>query len=209
MINRTSLFHRLATTVGGRMIWAAFLSILFLSACTESSSTATNAPFPTYRLTTSFTGDDRALSVVNSTESDATEGLQIPTELKFRATANDAQQRWKFVKSDDGTFTIHNQAIGDGYSLDVINDGVLNRVTMAPTANVSGQYWTITPKDNGFCQLTNDFTGSEIALDVNPDGDQDEPMLAPAGAFTGQQWRFQINNNGVSTDETILACLQM
>lgn len=189
------------------------LSTVLLSACSGSSTTSD--PDPTYRLTTSFTVDNQALSVVdmgvdiNDTETldgTATENDSVPTQLRLRAATDVAEQSWRFTKLDDGRYTISNQSIGDSDSIDVVNDGVLDKIQMAPTADVSGQYWTITLKSNGYCQLSNSFTGSEIALDIRSDGDQDEPMLAPVGEFSGQSLRFTLNNNATEVDENIIAC---
>jgi len=163
----------------------------------------------TYRLTTDFQGDDRALSVVDMFDANATQNNSVATQLRLRDVANLDQQRWVFTKLDDGRYTISNQSIGDSYSIDVVNDGVFNQIKMAPTADVSGQYWTITPKSNGYCQLTNSFTGTEIALDIRADGEQDEPMLATNGDFSGQSWRFTPNGGSASTDETLMACFEM
>jgi len=189
------------------------LSTVLLSACSESSTNSDPEPNPdpTYRLTTEFTGDNNALSVVDDNgienlDETATQNDAVPTQLRLRPVANVAEQRWKFTRLDDGRYTISNQSIGDGYSIDVVNDGVLDRIQMAPTANVSGQFWTITLRSNGYCQLTNSFTGSEIALDIRSDGNQDEPMLAPVGDFSGQSWRFTLNNNSIELDENLIAC---
>ncbi len=98
-------------------------------------------------------------------------------------------QEWIFTVSEDGSYQVTNSSLGDGFSLDVLNDGVFETLIMAPTGDFSGQQWQVTPLENGYCRLTNAFLGSEIALDVSPD--TATITMRAIGDFSGQNWRFE------------------
>lgn len=196
---------RRSVSIPSVLVAAAFS--LLLTACSSSddsddtSEASETAPLEaTYLLTTSFQGDDRALSVDATTAGTET--------LRLTAADSGERQQWVFTSLDSGAFQITNVFVGNEFAIDVVNDGVADKIQLATTAGVNGQSWTITPLGNGFCRLTNDFTGSEIALDIRNEGNQDEPFLAPVGDFSGQFWRItNVANPALATNEVINLCV--
>lgn len=155
-------------------------------------------------LAIAFTGIGCSSS--SSTEQDSISGFTLSNEFLTPAVLNidgetvfefesrvidQPNQEWVFTVSEDGSYQITNRALGDGFSLDVINDGVFETLIMAPTGDVSGQQWQVTPLDNGYCRLTNAFLGSEIALDTSSDTDPATITMRAIGDFSGQNWRFE------------------
>jgi len=179
----------------------------FLSACTSSSPEPEVSNVATYTLTTSFQGDGRALSATDLSVVSAEDASTVAL-LSLATAENASRQQWVFTKKDNGTYGISNRLIGVSHSIDVINDGVLDKIQLAATAMVSGQEWTVTPLENGYCVLTNNFTGSEIALDIRSDGDQSEPMLSAIGDFSGQHWKLTpVGNVALATDTILNLCV--
>lgn len=138
----------------------------------------------TYALTTEFLGEQMALNV---TRGDSSEDFSF-TEFD---SVND-NQRWSVELISDNTFRIYNRALGPGFSLDSVNDGIFESLTMASTADVSGQLWQISTLENGYCRLTNQFLGSEIALDVTSDRPEGQTItMRPVDNVSGQHWRIE------------------
>jgi hypothetical protein len=98
---------------------------------------------------------------------------------------NDTGQFWKLVELSGGKYALRTAYLGDGFSLDVITDGVNNTPKMNATGNYSGQFWSLVPWGDATYKLTNDFTGPEKSLDTY--SDTHEPFLDP-GDHTGQHW---------------------
>lgn len=135
-----------------------------------------------YRLTNSFLGPTQALDVVNDGTGSG--------RLKMADVGNYSGQHWHFASLEDGSkYALRTQYLGEGYSLDVINDaGVDSRsLHLAPTGLYSGQFWTIKPWGDGSFKLTNDFTGPAQHLDTY--SDTHEPFLG-SDNHSGQHWYF-------------------
>ena len=79
----------------------------------------------------------------------------------------------------------HTALLGDGFSLDVIDDGNNATPFLNTTANYNGQVWELTPQDDGTYKLTDDFTGPQKSLDTSPDTHEPFPNF---GDFSGQHW---------------------
>ena len=93
-------------------------------------------------------------------------------------------------------YRLTTQFQGDGKSLDVINDGKNDKLTLAKTGNFSGQFWKISPLGNGWYRLTTQFQGDGKSLDVINDGKNDKLTLAKTGNFSGQFWKISPLGNG-------------
>ena len=93
-------------------------------------------------------------------------------------------------------YRLTTQFQGEGKSLDVINDGKNDKLTLAKTGNFSGQSWRFTPIGNGWYRLTCQFQGDGKSLDVINDGKNDKLTLAKTGNFSGQYWKFTPLGNG-------------
>lgn len=85
---------------------------------------------------------------------------------------------------------------GDGKSLDIINDGVNNKIQLADTGNYSGQFWKFTPLGNGYYRMTTQWQGEAKSLDVINDGKNNRLNLANTGNYSGQFWKITPLNSG-------------
>ena len=186
--NKRATLHTLSRKI--RHLCGIFLVLIFASSCTSSSSSEEDVSSP-FTMTTEFLGQESVLTVIqNSVDS---------TAFEFSNRVQDqGNQEWFFRRSEDGFYRIVNRDLGEDFSLDVVNDGVFDTLTMAPSSDASGQIWQITLLDNGFCRLTNSFLGAEIALDVVSDSEEPDLTLRPIGDFSGQHWR--IAQQGTSPD---------
>ncbi len=90
--------------------------------------------------------------------------------LLMMAPASDSPgQLWRLVPRSDGTYALRTSYLGDGFSLDVINDGTDTTPWLAATGHVTGQIWTLTAQPDGTYQLTSDFTGPDSSLEASGD----------------------------------------
>ncbi len=128
-----------------------------------------------YQLTNAFLGAGKALDVI----SDGSGRLQMSPKGDLTG------QFWKLVDHGGGKYALRTEHLGDGLSLDVLNNASKDRPILAPTGDFSGQSWTLTPWGDGTYKLTNDFTGPDQSLDTT--GNTDEPILA-LGDRSGQHW---------------------
>jgi hypothetical protein len=150
-----------------------------------STLTAMNAPakaeatsFDTrfyFRLTNDFLGPGQSLDVHNP-------GSSRP---RMSTTADAPGQLWKLVDLGAGKYALHTALLGDGFSLDVIDDGNDATPFLNTTGNYSGQVWELRRQDDATYKLTNDFTGPQKSLDTSPD--TYEPFLN-FGDYSGQHW---------------------
>ena len=137
-----------------------------------------------YKMSTEFLGEQMSLAATQSTDGNVT----FTFEQSDNANIN---QHWQIETIGNALYRLHNDAFGSEFSLDVVNDGVFDRLTLAPTDNVSGQIWQLTSLDNGFCRLTNDFLGTEIALDVVSDTASPTISMRSVDFVSGQHWDVQ------------------
>lgn len=128
-----------------------------------------------YRLTNNFLGTGQSLDVKS-------DGSYL---LKMAQTGNYSGQFWKLVDLGAGKYALRTAYLGDGFSLDVINDGTNNTPRMNATGNYSSQFWSLVPWGDGTYMLTNDFTGPEKSLDTY--SDTHEPFL-DSGDHSEQHW---------------------
>ncbi len=88
---------------------------------------------------------------------------------------------------------ITNKALGEVFSLDVINDGTNNKLKMDTTGDYSGQSWIFKLENpqNVFFRLTNAWQGIGKSLDVVNNGiKNDQLILSTTGKYSGQNWKF-------------------
>jgi len=130
-----------------------------------------------YRLTNDFLGPGQSLDVYNAGTS----------RLKMSTTADSPGQLWKLVDVGGGKYSLRTALSGDGFSLDVVNDGTNESLVLAETGAYSGQAWTLTRQDDATYKLTNDFTGPQKSVDTY--SDTHEPCLG-SGDSSGQHWKL-------------------
>jgi hypothetical protein len=82
-----------------------------------------------------------------------------------------------------------NEGAGSGQCLDIVNDGVNDRVQMASCTDVTGQYWELTRLrgPGRTFQLTNRFTGPSYCLEATGEG----LRLRACDRSPGQHWRSE------------------
>lgn len=97
---------------------------------------------------------------------------------------------------ESGFYRLTTQWQGDGRSLDVVNDGVNNKLQLAASGNFSGQFWRITPVGDGFYRLTTQWLGEKKSLDIINDGANNKLILADSGNAAGQLWKITSLGNG-------------
>ncbi len=97
---------------------------------------------------------------------------------------------------NDGYYRLTTQWQGEGKSLDVINDGVNNKLHLVNSANVTGQFWKITSLGNGYYRLTTQWQGENKSLDVVNDGTNNKLQLAATSNVSGQFWKITSVGNG-------------
>ncbi|MBD2516748.1 RICIN domain-containing protein [Nostoc sp. FACHB-973] len=87
---------------------------------------------------------------------------------------------------------LRTQFTGSDKCLDIINDGLNNKLTMAACGNFSGQLWSIKPsKYKGYYYLRTQFTGKNKCLDIINDGVNNKTIMATCGNFSGQLWKIE------------------
>ena len=128
-----------------------------------------------YQLTNSFLGSGQALDV----EPNGSGRLMMSSTGTFQG------QFWRLVDHGGGRYALRTEYLGDGFSLDVMNNGRRDTPWLAPVGDYPGQSWALTPWGDGTYRLTNELTGPGKALDTAVD--TDAPILAP-GDFSGQHW---------------------
>jgi M6 family metalloprotease-like protein len=139
-----------------------------------------------YRLTNSFLGRGQALDVKPDGSG----------HLMMAPSADVTGQLWRLVDLGGGRYALRTEYLGDGFSLDVINDGANITPWLAVTGNLSGQFWTLSPLNDGTYKLTNLFTGPDKSLDTYRD--THAPFL-DVGDHSGQHWTLTPVSSVVAT----------
>lgn len=67
---------------------------------------------------------------------------------------------------ENGYYRLTNKWLGDGKSLDVVNDGTNSKIQLAESKRVTGQAWKLTPVGDGYYRLTTEWLGAERSLNV-------------------------------------------
>lgn len=137
-----------------------------------------------YRLTNDYNGSVWALDV----DKDSSSG---ESDLHIAKTGDFSGQYWKFVPAGNDQWHLRTLFRGDGYSLDVKNDGTNDQLVMAQTGDNSGQFWNLQKVEGSgnTWKLWNNFTGSEKFLDVY--SDRMKPRMA-GGSTNGMHWTLTV-----------------
>lgn len=138
-------------------------------------------PSAYYRLTNDYTGQQKALDVIN----DGTGQYKI----HMVDSDNYSGQFWRFSQRSPNKYDLSTLWLGQDKCLDVINDAgtASTSVHLADKGDYSGQFWTLTPWGDGSWRLTNDFTGPDKHLDVY--SDTEEGFLGTDN-HSGQHWHL-------------------
>jgi hypothetical protein len=89
-----------------------------------------------------------------------------------------------------GHYKLQTMFTGAGHCLDVVNDGVNDRVRMASCARVTGQYWELSRLrgPSGAFELTNRFTGPSRCLEATAEGLRLRSCDGSAGQHWSSEW---------------------
>ena len=106
---------------------------------------------------------------------------------------NSASQHWRIMPSAyDGYFYLSTLLYGQNKTIDIINDGGLNREPhLTDKGDWSGQLYKFTPLDGGWYRLTTQWQGDGKSLDIRNDGVNTHVWLANSGLYSGQFWKFE------------------
>jgi hypothetical protein len=91
------------------------------------------------------------------------------------------------VSSSKRSYRFQTQFTGNTKCLDIVMDGINDRLTMADCANYFGQLWSI-EYTKGSYRLRTQLTGSNKCLDIVNDGNNNKLTMANCGNYTGQFW---------------------
>jgi hypothetical protein len=84
-----------------------------------------------------------------------------------------------------------NDGAGSGQCLDIVNDGVNDKLTVVACGEYSGQAWTLVAGETpDHYKLQADFTGADRCLDVINDGANDHIRMTSCAFVTGQEWEL-------------------
>lgn len=137
-----------------------------------------------YRMFTQFIGDEMALAATALDDGTYTFKFDTIDDLN-------RNQRWVIENLGDDYYRIYNDEVGGELSLDIVNDGVFDKLKLGATDDVSGQLWRITELADGNCRLTNQFLTDEVALDVTSDTDTPTLTMRSVDNVSGQQWQLE------------------
>lgn len=171
------------------MIVIRFFILIFLNIILVFSLQSQAIPNGTYRLTSEWLGEGKSLSASGN-------------KIKIINSKIDPIQYWNLEFIGNETYRITNQKLGTMKSLDIINDGVNNKLQMAKTNNVTGQLWKITPQTNGFYRLTTEWLGAKKSLDIINDSKKENVQMADSGNYSGQKWKFSLVSSDPNKEET-------
>ena len=89
-----------------------------------------------------------------------------------------------------GYYRLTNKWIGDGKSLDVINDSMRDKLKLADSSANVGQAWKLVPVGDGYYRLSTKWLGTGKSLNVINDDTDDKLNLAGSENLTGQFWKI-------------------
>jgi len=90
---------------------------------------------------------------------------------------------------ENGYYRLTNKWLGDGKSLDVVNDGTNSKIQLAESKRVTGQAWKLTLVGDGYYRLTTEWLGADRSLNVINDDTDSKLNLAQSSNATGQYWK--------------------
>lgn len=128
-----------------------------------------------FRLSNKFLGFSQALSL----------GHQAMGSLRMTAVDGSPEQLWRLRALGSDQFSIHCEALGDPFALDVVASAGAHWPVLALADGGQGQRWNLEPQSNGTVKLVNAQLGPGIYLDTT--GDTQEPIFTGANS-SGQYW---------------------
>lgn len=172
------------------MKFKTILLLALVALCITSNAFA-QIKAGTYRLTTEWLGDDKALDMVNDGEKNE--------KINMADAGDFSGQHWiitpvsaSLTGGVGGFYRITNVFGGKDKSLDVVNDGTNDRLRVTKTGHFLGQYWRITPvkEHEGYYRLTTQWRGTGFSLEVVSADDNAQLRLTKTGDLTGQYWKL-------------------
>jgi len=112
----------------------------------------------------------------------------------FSAFTSIAQNFNEF--NPDAYYRLTTEWLGDGMSLDVVNDDKDNKLILAKTGAFTGQFWKITSLGNGYFRFTTKFKGDGKSLTVVNNGTTKVLRLKNTTNDDTQAWKINSFGNG-------------
>jgi hypothetical protein len=115
-------------------------------------------------------------------------------QILMTECSDTATQNWitKPIENMPNFYNIQNMKNkSENRCVDIINDGINNKLTIEPCGNYTGQQWLI--PDNNSSNFKNNFSGMNNCLDIINDGINNKLIMNPCGNYSGQEW--SINKN--------------
>jgi len=120
-----------------------------------------------------------------------------PTSMENKPKVEEEEEEEEMEFDSDYYHRLTVQSQGEKKSIDIINDGTNNKVTLATTGNYSGQHWKLSHLGDGYYRLTTEWQGEDKSLDVVNDGKyNNKVLLSPSGDYSGQKWKITSVGNG-------------
>jgi len=96
----------------------------------------------------------------------------------------------------NGYYRLTTKWLGEGKSLDIVNDGTNDKVQMANSTNASGQSWKVTSLGNDYYRLNTEWLGEEKSLGVVNDGAKEQLQMQKTAKISGQYWKITSFGSG-------------
>ncbi|MBL9020327.1 MAG: ricin-type beta-trefoil lectin domain protein [Myxococcales bacterium] len=138
---------------------------------------------PRYDFTSKWLGTSKCIGILGNQ-------LQLQT-CSAPSSSAAAAQEWRLIPTDSlGYYRIKNRSLGYEACLDIIADGVNDKVRMSPCTNISGQFWRLAPtSDPTYYQLKSMWLGTGKCLGIINDGVNDKVRMETCANVSGQMWR--------------------
>ncbi|HZH14917.1 MAG TPA: RICIN domain-containing protein [Archangium sp.] len=137
---------------------------------------------PRYDLTSMWLGTGKCIENVND-------------GVLMRNCNTSHTQEWRIIPTDwSGYVLLKNRQAGYGKCLDIINDGINDKLGMTDCGNYTGQLWKVVPSSSpDFFHLKTLWLGDGKCLDILSDGVNDKLRMAPCGNYSGQYWKKRLH----------------
>ncbi len=137
---------------------------------------------PRYDLTSMWLGTGKCIETVNN-------------GVLMRNCTTSHTQEWRMIPTDwYGYVRLKNRQDGYGKCLDIVNDGINDKLVMADCGNYTGQFWKVVPSSwTEFFYLKNRWLGDNKCLDIINDGVNDKLRMADCGNYSGQYWKKRLH----------------
>ena len=134
--------------------------------------------YPRYDLTSMWLGTGKCIENVSG-------------GVLMRNCSTSQAQEWRMIPTDmPGYVRLKNRQAGFNLCVDILNDGVNDKLHLVTCGNYGGQYWKLVPTAwPEFFQLKAMWPGDGKCLDILNDGVNEQLRMGACGNYTGQYWQ--------------------